>query len=72
MLSGHTHGGQICLPGGIAIVRNGRCPPAQFVGPWSHHGLHGYTSAGTGSCGVAARFNCPPELTVHVLRCRSR
>ena len=68
MLSGHTHGGQICLPGGIAIVRNGRCPPAQFVGAWSHHGLQGYTSSGTGSCGVAARFNCPPEITVHVLR----
>lgn len=68
MLSGHTHGGQICLPGGIAIVRNGRCPPAQFVGPWSRRGLHGYTSAGTGSCGVPARFNCPPEITVHVLR----
>jgi predicted MPP superfamily phosphohydrolase len=68
MLSGHTHGGQICLPGGIAIVRNGRCPPAQFVGAWSHCGLQGYTSAGTGSCGVAARFNCPPEITVHVLR----
>jgi len=68
MLSGHTHGGQICLPGGIAIVRNGRCPPAQFVGAWSHQGLHGYTTPGTGSCGVAARFNCPPEMTVHVLR----
>ena len=68
MLSGHTHGGQICLPGGIAIVRNGRCPPAQFVGAWSHQGLHGYTSPGTGSCGVAARFNCPPEMTVHILR----
>ena len=68
MLAGHTHGGQICLPGGIALVRNGRCPPAQFVGAWSHHGLHGYTTPGTGSCGVAARFNCPPEITVHVLR----
>ena len=68
MLSGHTHGGQICLPGGTAIVRNGRCPPAQFLGAWSHHGLHGYTSAGTGSCGVHARFNCPPEITVHLLR----
>ena len=68
MLSGHTHGGQICLPGGIALVRNGRCPHAQFTGPWTHHGLHGYTSRGTGSCGVPARFNCPPEMTVHVLR----
>lgn len=68
MLSGHTHGGQICLPGGLALVRNGRCPPAQFLGAWNHHGLHGYTSPGTGSCGVPARFNCPPEITVHVLR----
>ncbi|MBJ7260077.1 MAG: hypothetical protein JHD33_11115, partial [Chthoniobacterales bacterium] len=68
MLSGHTHGGQICLPGGFAVVRNGRCPAAQFVGAWTHQGLHGYTSAGTGSCGVPARFNCPPEITVHVLR----
>ena len=68
MLSGHTHGGQICLPGGYALVRNGRCPPAQFLGAWTHHGLHGYTSPGTGSCGVPARFNCPPEINVHVLR----
>lgn len=68
MLSGHTHGGQICLPGGIALVRNGRCPAAQFAGPWIHHGLQGYTARGTGSCGVPARFNCPPEVTVHVLR----
>jgi predicted MPP superfamily phosphohydrolase len=68
MLSGHTHGGQICLPGGVAVVRNGRCPSALFAGAWSHRGLHGYTSRGTGSCGVAARFNCPPEITVHILR----
>lgn len=68
MLSGHTHGGQICLPGGLALVRNGRCPPTQFTGPWTHQGLHGYTSRGTGSCGVPARFHCPPEMTVHVLR----
>jgi len=68
MLSGHTHGGQICLPGGLALVRNGRCPSAQFLGPWTHHGLHGYTSPGTGSCGVPARFHCPPEITVHILR----
>ena len=68
MLSGHTHGGQICLPGGIALIRNGRCPTAQFAGAWIHHGLHGYTARGTGSCGVPARFNCPSEITVHVLR----
>jgi len=68
MLSGHTHGGQICLPGGFALVRNGRCPTAQFAGAWKHQSLRGYTARGTGSCGVPARFNCPPEITVHVLR----
>jgi len=68
MLSGHTHGGQICLPGGFPVIRNGRCPARMISGPWEHHGLHGYTSRGTGACGVAARFNCPPEITVHVLR----
>jgi len=30
--------------------------------------MSGYTSPGTGSSGVAARLNCPPEITVHVLR----
>ncbi len=67
MLSGHTHGGQICLPGGIAIVRNGRCPNSMLKGPWGFENLRGYTSPGTGSCGVAARFFCPPEITVHTL-----
>ena len=68
MLSGHTHAGQICLPGGIALIRNGRCPAPMFRGAWNYNGLCGYTSRGTGSCGVAARFNCPPEMTLHVLR----
>lgn len=68
MLSGHTHGGQICLPGGFAMIRNGRCPDAIACGAWNHHGLRGYTSRGTGSCGAAARFNCPPEITLHALR----
>lgn len=30
--------------------------------------LQGYTSPGAGSSGVAARLNCPPEITMHVLR----
>jgi uncharacterized protein len=68
-LSGHTHGGQICLPGGIPVMRICRCPGAMIAGRWEHHGLQGYTSRGTGSCGVAVRFFCPPEVTVHTLRC---
>lgn len=67
MLSGHTHGGQLCLPGGVAILRNGNCPRYMSVGAWKYKTLQGYTSAGTGSCGVPARFFCPPEITLHRL-----
>jgi len=68
MLSGHTHGGQFCLPGGIPILKNADVPRSMLAGPWRHGKLRGYTSRGTGACGVAARFFCPPEMTVHVLR----
>ena len=67
-LSGHTHGGQICLPGGRPVVVPCRVPRQFMVGRWSHGGMQGYTSPGTGGCGVAARWNCPPEITVHTLR----
>ena len=67
MLSGHTHAGQICLPGRIAILNNANCPRSMVYGPWRHENLQGYTSAGTGSCGVPARFFCPPEVTLHRL-----
>ncbi len=67
-LSGHTHGGQICLPGGIAVIRKSAVPSRLISGPWRHESMIGYTSPGTGSCTAAARLNCPPEITVHILR----
>lgn len=67
MLCGHTHGGQICLPGGIALTYNADCPRALGKGAWRWEGLQGYTSAGAGSCVVPVRYNCPPEITVHRL-----
>jgi predicted MPP superfamily phosphohydrolase len=68
MLCGHTHGGQICLPGGIPIIVNASCPRRYCKGSWKYHALAGYTSAGSGVSMVEARFNCPPEITVHRLR----
>ena len=69
-LSGHTHGGQICAPGGIPIYRNAPgCRREHLAGAWREGTMIGYTSRGTGSAGVAARFHCPPEMTVHILRC---
>jgi predicted MPP superfamily phosphohydrolase len=67
MLCGHTHGGQICLPGGMAITYNAKCPRALGRGAWRWRGLQGYTSVGAGSCVVPVRYNCPPEITVHCL-----
>jgi len=70
MLCGHTHGGQICLPGGIALTYNAKCPRVLGRGPWRWRNLQGYTSTGAGSCVIPVRFNCPPEITVHHLLCR--
>jgi uncharacterized protein len=68
MLSGHTHGGQLCLPGGFAIIGNAPVPRRFLAGRWEYGSLVGYTSRGTGASGVPARFNCPAEITVHTLR----
>ncbi len=67
MLCGHTHGGQICLPGGIPITCNANCPRAMCRGNWKFRKLQGYTSLGSGSCVVDVRLNCPAEITVHKL-----
>jgi predicted MPP superfamily phosphohydrolase len=67
LLSGHTHGGQICLPGGIPITLDAALPRSLGSGAWRYKDMAGYTSAGAGSSVVPVRFNCPPEITVHHL-----
>jgi predicted MPP superfamily phosphohydrolase len=69
MLCGHTHGGQICLPGGIPLTLDADCPRYMGSGAWRYHGMIGYTSRGAGTCIVSVRLNCPPEVTLHTLRC---
>ena len=69
MLSGHTHGGQICLPGGLPILLEADLPRAFGAGAWRHAGMAGYTSVGTGSSVVPVRFNNRPEMTLHQLVC---
>jgi uncharacterized protein len=71
MLSGHTHGGQICLPFGFPITLDAKLPRHMGAGAWQYGDLHGYTSVGAGTCMVPVRFNCPAEVTLHVLRCVS-
>lgn len=68
MLSGHTHGGQVCLPGGIPIMTDTPTPRAYVRGAWHYRSMAGYTSVGCGSSVVDVRLNCLPELTLHQLR----
>lgn len=68
MLSGHTHGGQICLPGGLPLFTDSGAPRAVARGAWRYRGMVGYTSVGCGSSIIDVRLNCPPEVTLHRLR----
>ncbi len=67
MLCGHTHGGQICLPGRIPLTLDAAIPRSMGRGAWRFEGMVGYTSVGAGSSIVPVRFNCPPEITLHRL-----
>jgi uncharacterized protein len=71
LLSGHTHGGQICLPGAVPITLDAKLPRHMGAGLWKYHDMIGYTSVGVGSCIVPVRLNCPPEIALHHLRCGS-
>jgi predicted MPP superfamily phosphohydrolase len=72
ILAGHTHGGQICLPGHGALVTNCDLDPARASGlSWWEYGdktaaLH--VSAGLGTSPLApVRLACPPEATLLIL-----
>ena len=61
-LSGHSHGGQICLPG-LGPVAS--APHAQKYpkGLYSVNGMWVYTTRGIGTGPIPHRINCPPEVT---------
>jgi len=67
LLGGHTHGGQICLPGAVPIILDSVLPRRMGAGAWRHHDMIGYTSVGVGSCILPVRINCLPEITLHRL-----
>jgi len=67
VLSGHTHGGQIVLPGVGAIAAR-KFPIA--AGRLTRHGSEMFVSRGVGTVVVPLRINCPPEVAVVTLRAR--
>jgi uncharacterized protein len=68
LLAGHTHGGQICLPGSIPITLDSALPRRFGSGAWKYHDMIGYTSVGAGSSIIPVRINSRPEITLHRLR----
>ena len=80
VLAGHTHGGQVCLPGGRALVTNCDLEPARAKGLHRHPAdsvpdepgsswLH--VSAGLGTSPYAqVRLSCRPEATLLTLTAR--
>jgi predicted MPP superfamily phosphohydrolase len=67
-LTGHTHGGQVCLPGGKPLI----CPTtlgpdyAQGAFLWRHGTL--YVNRGLGVVTLPLRTFCPPEIALITLR----
>jgi len=67
-LCGHTHGGQICLPGGTPVFTQlVRCRYAA-VGLWQDGKMVGYTSSGLGVSPPAIRFNSRGGAALITLR----
>ena len=67
-LGGHTHGGQVCLPVGAALVTGATIPRKLVKGLWHYKAMAGYTSRGTGTSGLAVRYFCPPEASIITLK----
>ena len=60
-LSGHTHGGQICLPGRRPVASHLKCHRDLTHDVWQVGPMHGLTSRGVGYSALPLRLFCPPE-----------
>ena len=65
VLSGHTHGGQIVLPG-IGAIAGRRFPVIAGVARRKNTSI--FVSRGVGTVYVPYRLNCPPDVSIITLR----
>lgn len=71
VLAGHTHGGQLAVPGFGALVTNCDLPRSKAKGLSEHAGAALHVSAGLGTSPYApVRFACRPEATLLTLTAR--
>jgi len=68
-LNGHTHGGQICLPGRIPVFTHSDVPRKYASGIWKKDQLIGYSNRGAGTTTLPMRFFCPGEVAFFTLHC---
>jgi predicted MPP superfamily phosphohydrolase len=66
MLSGHTHGGQVRVPG-LTSVATPKLGKRFVIGRHDIEGMPLYVSPGIGMYRPPVRFNCPPEVVVITL-----
>ena len=65
IFAGHTHGGQVCLPGGKALITNCDLPTAQAQGVSRHRDSWLHVSGGLGAnIYTPFRVFCPPTATL--------
>lgn len=67
-LCGHTHCGQISLPGGRPIITRLASHRHLAAGLWRHRQMTGYTSPGAGVSSLPLRYFTRSEVTVITLR----
>jgi len=60
--AGHTHGGQICLPGGIPIIRHDSLPRSVVKGVHRFEDIWLVISRGMGFTTLPIRLFCPAEV----------
>ncbi len=65
VLSGHTHGGQVVLPG-VGAIAGRKFPVLAGLGTESNATV--FVSRGVGTVYVPVRINCPPDVAVLTLR----
>lgn len=71
IFAGHTHGGQVCLPGGRALVSNCDLPPSRAKGLSYQGDVPVQVTAGLGTSRYAqVRLFCPPEAVLVTLTAR--